>query len=253
MPSSTEDLAAQVMAFVAHGESRGNYGAQNKNTDHQGLSFGLLQWSQKGGGLGKLLSKMNAADPKAFAAVFGADAGLLLKTTASSDEATRMSLPLWQEPWTSRFTAAGQVRAFQKVQLDLGSSGASWTAATTIANLFDVWTERALALFFDRANHHGGYGANKVANELYNDLLERDAPLSYPELLAAYAQRCAAGYRRSSPPEETVTKTGKIWKKVGNEWHLFAGKADLYAIIVRRTKEILESPALSDQDLAHLA
>ncbi len=247
---SVMDIAARVIDYVARGESKGKFWAQNRNTDGQGLSYGLLQWTQRSGALGRLLARMNAADPAAFAQTFGPDAGLLLQTTSSANEAVRMSLPLWQEPWTSRFTAAGHVRVFQLAQAEAAKTGASWQAALDIAEIFGVRTERALVLFFDRANHHGGHGAKKLANGLKAELTSSGpVRVAYPELLSRYARACAAPYRRSSAPEQLTTASGKTWKKVGAEWHLFAGQADLYAIIVRRTGEILADPALGDQAL----
>ncbi|MBK6580392.1 MAG: hypothetical protein IPG17_30370 [Sandaracinaceae bacterium] len=244
------DIAARVIDYVARGESKGKFWAQNRNTDGQGLSYGLIQWTQRSGALGKLLVKMNAADPAAFASTFGPDAALLLKTTTSPTEAVRMSLPLWQEPWTSRFTAAGHVRAFQLAQAEAAKTGASWKAALDISEIFGVRTERSLVLFFDRANHHGGHGARKLANGLKAELTSSGpVRVAYPELLARYARTCAAPYRRTSAPAETTTSSGKTWKKVGDEWHLYAGKADLYAIIVRRTGEILADPGLTDTAL----
>ena len=244
------DIAARVIDYVANGESKGKFWAQNRNTDGQGLSYGLLQWTQRSGALGKLLASMNAADPAAFARTFGPDAALLLKTTSSPTEAVRMSLPLWSEPWTGRFTAAGHVRGFQLVQAEAAATGASWQATLAIAQIFGVWTERALVLFFDRANHHGGHGAKKLANALKAELTS-SGPVraAYPELLARYASACAAPYRRTTAPAELTTSSGKTWRKVGPEWHLYAGSADLYAIIVRRTGAILSDPALSDAAL----
>jgi len=247
---STMDIATRVIDFVARGESKGRFWAQNRNSDGQGLSFGILQWTQRSGALGKLLTRMNAADPATFTRVFGSDAGLLLQTTTSSLEAVRLSLPLWAEPWTSRFTAAGQIRAFQLVQAEAAATGASWQAALDIAALFQVWTERALVLFFDRANHHGSSGARKLANGLKAELTSSGpVHIAYKALLARYAQTCATPYRRSTPPQALTTSTGKTWKRVGAEWHLYAGSADLYAIIVRRTGQILADPGLSDQPL----
>lgn len=241
------DIAARVIDYVANGESKGKFWAQNRNSDGQGLSYGLLQWTQRSGALGKLLGQMNTADPATFKATFGPDAALLLKTTSSPTEAVRMSLPLWSDPWTSRFTAAGHVRTFQLVQADAAATGASWQAALEIAKTLNTWTERALVLFFDRANHHGGYGARKLANGLKAELTSAGpVRVSYADLLARYARTCAAPYRRATAPEQLTTSSGKTWKKVGAEWHLFAGKADLYAIIVRRTAAILADPSLAD-------
>ena len=39
------DIAARVIDYVANGESKGKFWAQNRNTDGQGLSYGLIQWT----------------------------------------------------------------------------------------------------------------------------------------------------------------------------------------------------------------
>lgn len=244
------DIAARVIDYVAHGESKGKFWAQNRNTDGQGLSYGILQWSQRSGSLGKLLTRMKRADPAAFARVFGPGAGDLLTTTTSTSEPVRMSLPLWSEPWTGRFTAAGQVRAFQIAQDEAAAQGASMRAALELADMFDLMTERALVLFFDRANHHGGYGAKKLASGFLQAQTSEGSAESAEDLLAGFAAWCAAAYRRDNPPAEATLSGGRSWKKVGNEWHMFAGSSDLYAIIVRRTGEILNDPNLSDELVA---
>ena len=241
------ELAARVIDYVARGESGGKYTAQNRNTDDQGLSFGLIQWTQKSGSLGKLLRAMRVVDAAAFDRIFAPDAGTLLAVTLSTSEAVRMSLPLWQEPWTGRFKQAGLYRPFQEVQAEAARTGAAWKGALEIAGVFGVQTERALVLFFDRANHHGAYGAARRARALKADwLAQGKTSVPYFELLRAFSARCAADYRRMSAPSSTVTDSGKVWKQVGQEWHLFSGSADLYSIIVRRTGEILSDPSLSD-------
>lgn len=249
-----EDIAARVVAYVAHGESAGKFWAQNRNTDGQGLSFGLLQWSQRSGSLGQLVRGMFEADPDEFDAVFNVDSQAMIAHLTSQDEADRMLLPLWQEPWTARFRRAGQVATFQEVQARMALTGASWKGALGIADLFGAHTERALVLFYDRANHHGAAGARKYAERLYDELTAQgDVEIDVPELLAAYARACAAPHRRSTAPAERTTSSGKTWRQVGDEWHLFAGNADLYAIIVRRTGEILNDPALRDTEIAREA
>jgi hypothetical protein len=111
------DYATRAITWVAHTESRGNYGAQNKNLDGAGLSYGLIQWTQKSGSLGKLLEVLRARDPAAFDTVFGPDAAKLVAVTTSPYPAVRMSLALWAAPWTSRFEAAGRHPPFQAAQL----------------------------------------------------------------------------------------------------------------------------------------
>ena len=48
------DLASKVIDYVSRGESGGKYTAQNRNADGAGLSFGILQWTQRSGSLGQI-------------------------------------------------------------------------------------------------------------------------------------------------------------------------------------------------------
>ena len=49
----------------------GSYASLNPNSDGAGLSFGILQWTQASGNLGKLLATMYGMDPAAFVRIFG--------------------------------------------------------------------------------------------------------------------------------------------------------------------------------------
>lgn len=149
-----------VIRRVALFESAGDpFTAQLRNDDGQGLSFGLIQWTQRSGQLGLLLSAMWAADTDAFEAAVGgrAAADELLRVTRASTESARLApvagASLWSEPWTSRFRALGGVRAFQRVQVELAQRGYHWTQAARVADLLGprTWSPRAWAVFFDRA------------------------------------------------------------------------------------------------------
>ena len=60
-----------LVAVVRHEAGGLNYGAQNRNWDGAGLSYGVLQWTQISGNLGKLLAAMVRADQGAFHRIFG--------------------------------------------------------------------------------------------------------------------------------------------------------------------------------------
>jgi hypothetical protein len=238
------DYATRAITWVAHTESRGNYGAQNKNLDGAGLSYGLIQWTQKSGSLGKLLEVLRARDPAAFDTVFGPDAAKLVAVTTSPYPAVRMSLALWAAPWTSRFEAAGRHPPFQAAQLQAAGASEHWRAAVGVAETLGVWTERAAVLFFDRCVQQGPTAVPKVAARLRDDLVAQGrTTVPYFELLGAFAARCAAPYRRRTRPDD-----GRDWRLVGAEWHRFAGAFDLYASIVARTGAILAEPTLADVD-----
>jgi hypothetical protein len=245
----TMNYATRAITWVAQTESRGNYGAQNKNLDGAGLSYGLIQWTQKSGSLGKLLQAMQARDPTAFETVFAPDAARLLAVTTSPYPAVRMSLALWTAPWTSRFDAAGRHPPFQEAQLQAAAASDHWLAAVSVAEILGVWTERAAVLFFDRCVQQGPVQTPKIATRLRDALLAQGrTEVPYYDLLRAFAARCAAPYRRRTQPTELVTPSGKEWRQVGDEWHQFAGTFDLYATIVARSGAILADPSLADVD-----
>ena len=84
----------------------GSYASLNPNSDGAGLSFGILQWTQASGNLGKLLATMYGMDPAAFAQIFGSLWQALLAATAQAGIRSVGGAHLWQEPWASRFAAA---------------------------------------------------------------------------------------------------------------------------------------------------
>ena len=233
----------RIIHRVAVVESGGSYAAQNRNSDGAGLAFGLLQWTQRSGSLGALVKTMSKADPTRFGQVFGADAGRLLTVTTNSEEATRMSLSLWAPPWTARFAAAGAAPSLQRAQLRHAQTGVEWKATLEIMVLFNLHTERAATLAFDRAVQQGPNGAKGIARRLHAALIAEGLVVVEPfALLTTYAEWCAALFRRSSPP----SPPNAAWRQVGATWHKHAGGVDLYALIQRRTQSILTDPTLSD-------
>ena len=67
--------------------------------------------------------------------------------------------------------------------------------------------------------------------------------------LTAFGRSAASAYRRTSAPTEPYPNPRLEWRQVGNEWHVFAGKVDLYADITRRVQSVLASTKLSDAAL----
>lgn len=234
------DLALRVIAYVARGESAGKFWAQNLNTDGAGLSFGLLQWTQKSGSLGGLLQAFDERDPSAFQKLFDVAAADLLRITNADTPESRLApvggVRLWEQPWTARFDAAGHYKPFQQVQIDLGARGVWMQEARLIGQHFGIHTERAYTLAFNRSNHMG-WNARKIAESLPSNAG-----------LIAFAAACAARYRSTDK-----NAPGSSWHLVnepdGPAWHRFAGAVDLYANVVWRSSEILSDPSLSDEPL----
>jgi len=239
------EVVQRVVLRVARNEG-GSYAAINPNKDGAGLSYGLIQWSQRTGALGRLLAEMRRADPGAFAASFGSAWQALLTTTATGSLAPVEGAVLWADPWLSRFRGAARVPAFQAVQLRLASEGPWMRAAIDAAGELRVVTERTLALTYDTAVQQGPSHATKAAAALRQALIAAGATsVDYPDLLRAYAERVGAHFRRQSAPASSRW----TWKPVAGAWHAHAGNLDLYRNVTNRRLGILADPELSDVPL----
>jgi hypothetical protein len=238
-------LAKVIARTSAH---EGGYNATNPNSDGAGLAYGILQWTQASGNLGKVLAAMHAADPAAFAAIFRSPSELLA-ATARAGKTSVAGAHLWQEPWLSRFRAAGAHPAFQRAQDEVAATDQHMRAALGISRTLSVATERALALFFDTAVQQGPNGAPRVAEATRKVFLDQGlTTVPYNDLLATFVQKAADRARRSSPPDPS-SPTASRWRQVGREWHLFGGKVDLYYNILARRRAILQDPNLSDEPI----
>jgi len=180
----------RIIQIVARAESGNDgYGAISADREfndpqhpfyqkrHIGLSWGLIQFTQASGALGRVLAACNRRDPARFQVIFGDDAAELLDVTSAETEDERIApvggTPLWQEPWLGRFREASKVPAFQYAQneiavetyFDPNLSFAAWLG-------FD--TDRALGMLYDRAIHMGTYGGRRF-------VLDVVSPLRTPE------------------------------------------------------------------------
>ena len=242
------DWVTRVIARVSKHE--GSYDSLNRNTDGAGLSFGILQWAQKPGSLGTLLVTMQQADPAAFTRIFGPAWQQLIATTKAGSLAPVNGEVLWKRPWTSRFTEAGRYEVFRAVQRRLAQEGSHFRGAVETARILGVATERSMALFFDTSVQQGPGAAKQVARQIKERFAKAGrTSVPYLELLTAYAQRAADRCRTLSSPSGSPSSHLR-WVKVGNEWHLFAGKFDLYVHIHRRRMGIVSDRALADDPVA---
>lgn len=255
----------------------GTFWSVQRNLDGQGVSYGILQWTQKGGGLASVLGAMQAADPAKFAAIFGPGTDRMMAAVRSRSLAPVDGANLWDEPWLGRLRAAGKVPAFQHAQLKLASSSEYMQASIQIAQLLGVRTERAMVVYFNRAVHQGSAGALGPAKRLAEGwrLGKIRRPNNDRDVILQYAWMCAGIFRRTSPPSNASG-----WRLVGSEypelapgdrlpaktprvpvrqatWHRYAGNwpISLYDLIVYRTRDILNDPSLRDRpvDLSAVA
>jgi len=92
-----------------------------------------------------------------FKQVFGPDSDLLVAATAGGGVKSVAGAYLWQEPWKSRFIAAGNDPVFKAVQDDLVLYGKYMKGALDAAVAIGggAPTERGLSMLFDRAVQQG--------------------------------------------------------------------------------------------------
>lgn len=241
---SFEAALPGILAAVAKNEG-GGYGALNRNTDGQGLSYGMFQWSQRSGSLGTLLMAMAQASLPDFTRIFGVPWEDLLEQVAKGSLDPVGGVLLWEEPWVSRFKAAAQVPAFQQVQRNLAATGPYMQAALAVAQRLGVTTQRGLALCLDRAVQQGPGGFRGALAAIPGPL----TPLSLARLTAA-------GYRTYIPDTTRVWKLHNIESYLDDQgsqqfrpttaYHAYRKSIDLYESIIRRSSAILTSPDLSD-------
>ncbi len=251
-----------ITAVAAH---EGTYSACNPNKDGAGLSFGILQWTQRSGSLGHLLAAMHARDPGAVGTCLGEHARAVIDACLSGELAAIDGCVLWKEPWLSRFGALGQHRGLQGVQLALAGTGTHMAGAVDVARVLGATTERALAVAFDRSVNQGPAGALTVARRvagLYSADPDKRPALA-ADVAAQFAWACAARFRA-----ERQAPVKGDWRQVDEEyselrtgdyhvsrrpvtlatWHRFAGPWSLFDIVTRRSSRLLLSRSLSDEE-----
>lgn len=258
-------------------EHEGQFWSVQANLDGNGVSYGILQWTQKSGSLGRLLRAMAAADPAAFARLFGASWAKVLDVTGRASLEAVDGVVLWAEPWVSRFVAAGRWPAFQQVQAQVAAESEYMSGAVEIARLLGVSTERAMVLFYNRTVHQGVTGATGPAKRLVAWYAEDPSrrPGAPNDVVAQYAWTCASKFRRRTTPERrNFNDDGNIWWSpvasewselgvgayrvrrvaVAGVWHAMTGPPSkpwsLYDLIVKRSSDILTDPTLRDLPVA---
>jgi hypothetical protein len=198
----------KLVALVARNEGgpgRDGYSAVNADGEyndpshrffhrqHVGLSWGIVQFTQLGGALGRVLQACQRRDPAQFAQVFGPDGEELLRVTNAPTEQDRLQPVgaqfLWEGDWPQRFREAGKVPAFQAAQNEVAIEG-YLDPNLPFARCLGWNTDRALALLYDRCVQMGNAGARSFIIRAINPIRtqkQRAAALSalgYPNLQA---------------------------------------------------------------------
>jgi len=192
----SDALADRLVEITAEFESKGNYGACNKDGEyegkfdrgeklhraskhgktpvHIGLSWGYIQFTQDGGTLGKVLKKAYNKDKDQFFAVFGKDSDELIKVVTATGKSGLRSgklrgprvkkvagADLWKEPWLARFRAAGKMELFKWAQRQAAIDG-YFMPAFEHALSVNLNSERGIVMLFDRAVQLGKGGMRKL-------------------------------------------------------------------------------------------
>ncbi len=183
-------MKIHIINQTAVHESGGDFGAVNRDGEfegrfnraghvhpasgrfHIGLSYGVVQFTQDSGTLGKLLEEMRQRDPSTFADVFGRNSDALVDLTTANGATSQRTPPrgvrvrplngadLWEDPWVSRFRDAAEHKPFQSAQLLLAAR-LYLDPMVQFASWLGLNTDRALGMVFDRSVQMGRGGARR--------------------------------------------------------------------------------------------
>jgi hypothetical protein len=179
---------------------------------HIGLSYGIVQFTQDGGGLGSLLKMMRNRDKAKFNEIFGASSDDLItvtNTTGAFSKDVYAANPkgngrsnrvqpvggadIWVSPWKERFILAGDYPPFQAAQNELAATG-YLDPIIQFCNWLGLNTDRGFAMVYDRSVQMGVGGAKKwvigAVGPISTDTLRTKA-------LAALGKTDVADFQRS--------------------------------------------------------
>jgi hypothetical protein len=141
-------------------ETGGVFQTLNLNTDQCGVSFGVLQWSQKAGQLHRFLQACCDREAAEWARIMGGDT--ILDYTAKPNGgldargfAVDPAFELTKDPWKTRLEALGASLPMQRVQLDLPAETYRVELARATAYASKTASQRGFAFLLDLANQFG--------------------------------------------------------------------------------------------------
>lgn len=187
-PTIGKESAGRYWAMNKDGEFRGrfkNHRAEGKI--HVGLSFGILQFTQDGGMLGKYLKRCAKANPERFKATMGKTWDTLIHLTNISGDSgmktgklrgprvkrvavvvdangTLDERDLWEEPWVTKFNKLGRIPEFQKIQRDMAQEH-YLRPMLKFLKANGLTSEKMVAAAFSGAIHRGAGGMRKFMQE----------------------------------------------------------------------------------------
>ncbi len=197
-------------AINADGEFEGRFGTDHPAYQryHIGLSYGLIQFTQDSGSLGKLLRAMKARDQEAFSRIFGPEAEELLRVTNAEGPGSAQSpggrsarvqpvggADLWTEPWLGRFRQAAEHLPFQAAQYQTASE-LYLDPVLPYAGWMGLNSERALAMLLDRCVHMGVGGGRSWFNQAVSPL---QSPTAREQALQTLGHSRLEEFQRATP------------------------------------------------------
>jgi hypothetical protein len=208
-------------AINADGEFEGAFGHDHPayHKWHVGLSYGIVQFTQDSGSLGRLLTAMRDRDTAQFRAVFGSDADELVRVTnlagpsssgVSSGRSTRVQpiagADIWKQPWRARFEKAAQHVPFQAAQNQLAAE-LFLQPMLPFARWLGLDTQRALAIVFDRAVQMGCAGARRWIIEAVGPV---QTPAQRQSALSALGYADVTSFQRATPGLDVEGEWGPV-------------------------------------------
>lgn len=163
-----------VQCVAAEGE-QSEPGEVNANTDGQGVSYDLFQWTQASGELGKLLRRAATSFPTQFAAAFGPSWRAMVEACEKGNLGPVDGVVLWRDPWLTRFRKAGPLDWMRAAVRGHALSGFHWKEAMKAAEILGATTERSLAAILDRAVPRPGSVVNSARAVMAEHAAELEA------------------------------------------------------------------------------
>jgi hypothetical protein len=145
-------------------ETGGALGTLNLNRDQCGVSFGILQWSQRPGQLHTVLQSCSTRELVEWNRIFG-DIRILDQTAKPNGgldargDSIDPAFELTKDPWKRKLEALGASPAMQRVQVDLASQVYASELAAIGNYAPQIRSERGYAFLLDLANQ---FGAGRV-------------------------------------------------------------------------------------------
>ncbi len=141
-------------------ETNGAFATLNLNTDQCGVSFGILQWSQKPGQLHAILEACMTSEPAEWNTIMGGN-GILDHTAKpnggvdGNGVSIDAAFELTKDPWKSRLEALGASQVMQRVQIDVASNAYSQRLVGMREFATEIASERGFGFLLDLGNQFG--------------------------------------------------------------------------------------------------